>query len=1149
MLHPMAPAFLSAFYTRKARSSTIAYFLQDMLNKPSEEREAMQHLDALQKISAPVLSPTMLHREALVKKLNDTISGQAPTGAQRAPYCKLVVLCAPAGYGKTTLLADFAQQTDLACCWYFLDRNDTDKATFLKFLVLSMRRCFPDFGKEIDLLLSDAISADALHSEHARHLELFVDALIKAISHEITERFVLFLCNFHEINTSLGVTNLINRFLHKLPSPHVLVIESRAVPELDFASLFIHNAVVGFNQTHLQFTSTEIRDLAQLQGVTSLQEREAERLATLFDGWIAGILLGNRHILQHGDTFSAASQQNMHLHRQNLFAYLVNEVFSRDPEIYDFLKSVAILQKMTPELCDGLLATTHTARRLHYLEQQGLFVTHRSDGITMVYILHPILRELLCDELRRQTPERFVALHQHAMELWRASGVPDQAIYHALEASLDTHAARLILEVYKDFLAQGCIETLSRWLDALSPGVIANSPDLLLARANTYLLQGEHALASSLLSTASDLINKQPDGIYTDEVPLFTSYINLARSKVLFQTGEYTQAYQLCLQVVEQTTANEVDILIEAYLRLGVCLINLQGDFTSSIVYLQKALQLCGRNSEKRQTAELHDTLALVYGLIGNFSLAEHHLSRASGYWKHLQDKSGKINNLLNMGTIKQHQGEFAVAESLFQQAQMQARGVAYLRRQEAYALVNLSSLYLDQGPYDRALAITEEGLALAHQVNDRFLINWTLCNLANIYVLMGDADTAMLLLSEVHLENALKRCGGRENAWYDLTYGTVLLYQRRYQEAHTCLTGLEGRLQSSGLQRLLLQSMLRLAECLLLQGWKEEALDRMNALTTQLLRDDYEQLVRRELKLLPTLQEAIRTMSELRWLQTLLQSASPVSQEELGSLSSAPEAPISVISAPQLKILALGEPTIFIDEKPIMHWRVASAMELFFFLLESGHSLSKERIIAALWPERDDTCNQKLHTTVYHLRKLLGEVCLVSDGRGYRLDLSARYGKNVWHDVALFQQHSVKAKEALAARNDELGHAEFSAMTSLYRGDYVQSFYNDWCGFQRDTLKMSYLDAHHQLARIAWRREQFDESALHWQHMLAIDACLEDAHHGLMRCYLSQGKRGLALRQYRRCVEVLRREFGVKPGIAMQELFQHLTKPPLSKR
>lgn len=1116
----------------------------------------MHDTDTLKRISGPVLSPTILHREALVKKLNEVLVGEASPPAERAFQAaryKLVVICAPAGYGKTTLLADFAQHTSLPCCWYFLDSNDVDTTRFCASLVLSIRQRFPTFGKTLDPLLASAIAADVSRPSH-NHFEAVIDALASAIAADIPERFALFLCNYHEVNSNSSINSLVNQLLQKLPLQGVLVIESRAVPALNFATLLARDEIVGFDSSLLRFTPPEIRSLARLQGVAPLKELEAEQLTAVFGGWIAGILLGtrlNKVLLLHSraDLYTPTAMPDMQIDRQHIFAYLVKEVFSRNPDTYTFLQETAILQQMTPDVCDALLESTNAARRLHYVEQQGLFVTRTGDGSEAVYTCHPILRELLCDELRRQSPERFIALHERAIAVWKEAQEVEKAIYHAFEAKLDDTAAHLILEAYEHIFAQGRIETLSRWIDALPTTTTDRYPKLLLIRANVYLSLSEYTHVLPLLDRASEAITTCPSPLNADETPLFSATLSIARSEALFQAGNYEEASRLCQQVIEHIPADEVSLHAEAHMRLGACF-NVQGNYATGIVHLQKALQLWGRNSEQRQTAKLHNTLARTYGMMGNFALAEHHLSRAAKCWDRLQDGWGRVNNLLNMGMITYRQGDIPAAETHFQEALTIARGTIHFHRGEAYALVNLGALYQEQGLYDQSLAVTEDALALARTLEDRYLVNFTQCTLAMTYLLMGDAETAMFLVSEVQLNTVSDKGGGDERANRELARGTILLYQHQYEEAFTCLSELESYLRAIGLRWEQLCAMLRLTECQLTQGHTAEALRYIDDIATVIERNDYEHLVLQELRILPTLERAIKAMPELFRLRTLLSAETGEAEkvEEPRTHAARLTLTLGETRQPCIKILALGEPGILIDEKPITRWRMTRAMELLFLLLDSGRPLRKEQIISALWTETDDHTNQTLHSTIHYLRKSLGESAIASQSGTYRLNLASRYGEHVWYDVAMFQEHYARARHALENKQEKVAHAEMLAMVDLYRGDYVQSFYSDWCTFQRDKLRLAYIEARHQLALLTFRTEQFEESATHWQHMLAIDPCLENAHYGLMRCYLQQRKRSLALRQYQRCVDVLQNELGVEPGAMLQNLYQQIIKSSRDK-
>src|SRR5581483_10372010 len=157
------------------------------------------------KVTCPALPAVHLHRDGLVKRLHEAVySSIVDEGQHRTSY-KLVLIHAPAGYGKTTLLADFALQSNFPCCWYLLDQTDSDRITFLTTLLMSIRQRFPDFGRELDPLLTGTSSEHANEPDKVRYFETVVNALIAAIEHEINGPLALILCNYQEINDLSGV--------------------------------------------------------------------------------------------------------------------------------------------------------------------------------------------------------------------------------------------------------------------------------------------------------------------------------------------------------------------------------------------------------------------------------------------------------------------------------------------------------------------------------------------------------------------------------------------------------------------------------------------------------------------------------------------------------------------------------------------------------------------------------------------------------------------------------------------------------------------------------------------------------------------------------------------------------------------------------
>ena len=406
----------------------------------------------LKKINASPLPFTMVHRETLVRRLNEAIA------ENMVPPCKLILLQAPAGYGKTTLLTDFAHQSPIPCCWYLLSRSDSEPLIFLQTLLASLRQRFPSFGESFVPLLNGPTAASA----GSEYLRTILEALAEALAREIPERFALLLCGYHEVNEYDEVTSLIEYLVYHMPEQSILVLESREAPKLDFASLLAEQAMLGIGQDLLRFSSQEIGELVRVQGNQELSKEEAERLAVTFDGWITGLLmgtwLGGGEILQRDWSAPLPGQEHNPLgHAQMLSSYFVNEVFKRYQDMYAFLKEAVVLQEMHPTVCASLLGLTvnEVSQRLYTLEQHGLFVTHRGEGAELVYICHPVLRDLLYEELRLQAPERFAQLHQRAAELLSTEQSYKQVISHDETDQLASH-----LSLTKEGIEQGFVPLL-----------------------------------------------------------------------------------------------------------------------------------------------------------------------------------------------------------------------------------------------------------------------------------------------------------------------------------------------------------------------------------------------------------------------------------------------------------------------------------------------------------------------------------------------------------------------------------------------------------------------------------------------------------------------------------------------------------------
>jgi ATP/maltotriose-dependent transcriptional regulator MalT/DNA-binding SARP family transcriptional activator len=1066
-----------------------------------------------QKIVAPPVPPSILHREHLLwilgNALGASVDANAPTAYQ------LIILAAPAGYGKTTLLADTVSHFALTCCWYFLDSSDLDQSTFLKTLLASIRQRFPDFGGQVETLLAE--NAEPIPQQ-------VLDALCAALASDIPEQCILALCNYQEVNGDVSINEQVSYLLKHLPAHCRIVIESRAQPDLELAPLITGRKIFGLGCSSLHFSVQELQALAQVQGLPALGEEEAEKLATIFDGWITGLLLGSR--LGSAQFESAGTQRGnrtvsaLYANHHQLLSFIMTEVFRKETEVYHFLKDTSPLDELAPTFCDALLETTSAAAILERAERQGLFVVLIGETEEPVYICQPTIRELFREQLRRHESERYRILYQQVATLWYQRYEYEKALAYALDGQIYELAARIILEAALTLFNQGQSETVLQCLNRFPPRFIEENPPLLLLRANTYLRRGDFAQARVLLegNEAKAILGAPLPVTENIEQALTRAGFAIAYGKLLLHQGEHALALTHLQQALELLPIDERVLRIHAYQQLGICLILSGRPIQEGIVQFQLALRLCHPQVDARLAGELHHQLANAYEWTGNYTIAEHHRRRINAIQARLGQPQSVINNLTGIGLLKMRQGYVEEAEASFQHILRLTNRSPRFLSSEAYALLAFGEMELTRQRFQQALTHLEGALDLAHQLADRYLLNSILNKLSLAYLRMEDLHTAQHLLDQTVLR-ADETCS-YESISYTLMRGTILLAQEHYEQARPQLEEAVRLTDEIGIVWLHAQSLARLAACYLAQGLTEETRKILRQKRALYLKDDLDYSLQVELQAYPALRQL---------LQEAIEQDSPSGWK--------------IFSTERLSIYALGEPVVLIDTTPVTRWRMARAMELCFFLLENKQPLRKDQIIAALWPDADDPgrINQTFRSTIYYLRQAIGEACLVQRSGQYRLDLPAVYGQ-FWHDVAAFEEQQRLAKTALEDGDNEGAAQSFQKMINLYRGDYVEAFYSDWCIPRRQKLRASFIEAHHQLALIAWRREMWDESLQHWQHLLTLDPCLETAHYGIMRCYLRMGKRDLALRQYQRCSRELHEQLKIQPGPSLQKLYQRLT-------
>ena len=445
---------------------------------PEAARSAQDVLLAT-KLHVPRPQPGVVPRPRLAEQLDE--------GLGRG----LVLVCAPAGFGKTVLLADWAQRGPQRAAWLSLDAGDNDPARFWRHAIAALDRVRPGIGERVGPLLGPPApqSFDGL-----------VTALINELAQPGADEVRLVLDDYHAIGAQPVHTSLEFLLEHRPPGLD-LVLASRSDPPLSLARLRARGQLTELRAADLRFTAGEAAAL--LQQVASshvLPDAVVTALASRTEGWAAGLQLAALSLRGQPDVagFVAAFTGS---HRYVL-DYLAEEVLERQPApMRAFLLETSVLERLSGALCDAVTGGPGSQGLLEQIERDGLFLVPL-DEVRGWWRYHHLFADLLRARLEQQ-PGQAAKLHQRAAAWYEEHGLADDAIRHAAAAGEMLQAARLV-ERYFDtvYSLWGEGATIQRWLSALPHDVVWSRPRLLLALAQVTATSGHLDEVEPLLEAA-----------------------------------------------------------------------------------------------------------------------------------------------------------------------------------------------------------------------------------------------------------------------------------------------------------------------------------------------------------------------------------------------------------------------------------------------------------------------------------------------------------------------------------------------------------------------------------------------------------------------------------------------------------------------
>src|SRR5215472_3164727 len=467
------------------------------------------------KLHVPALRAGMVPRGELVGRL---------TGVGD---CKLVLVCAPAGWGKTSVLSQWHSAEPGAFAWVSLDPGDDDRVRFWSYVIGAVRTVVPEAGEAALAALPNAAGDLA-------------GAVLPPLLNELAaagRRLVLVLDDYHWVREA-SIHASVAYLLRHLPPNVQLAIATRADPPLPLGRLRAAGEVLEIRAAQLRFSDAEAQALLNDSLVLGLEPAEVALLRERTEGWPAGLRLAALSLRDSGDpkAFVAAFAGD----DRQIADYLHEVVAAQPRRLREFLLRTSILERLCGPACDAVTGRSDGIARLEEIQRANLFLVSL-DSRGQWFRYHQLFRDLLRLELARSEPGLVPELHRRACGWHRAQGDADQAIGHAAAAGDFAVACDLIARHWIPLANLDRDETIARWVDALPRESAEADARVCLARGWAALGIGAAQEMESWLR-AAERASRPGSSSSSDAITLVEGGAALLRQTSALMIGDVAEA-------------------------------------------------------------------------------------------------------------------------------------------------------------------------------------------------------------------------------------------------------------------------------------------------------------------------------------------------------------------------------------------------------------------------------------------------------------------------------------------------------------------------------------------------------------------------------------------------------------------------------
>ena len=645
------------------------------------------------KLHQPRLRSRLVSRSSLVERLQQ--------GMEHA----LTLVSAPAGFGKTTLLAQWLAASGTPVAWLSLEPEDNDHIRFLTYLVAALQTVDARLG---------TTALELLRSPQPPPLETVVALLTNDLLRSTAGDIILVLDDYHVI-TAEPIHRAMVFLLEHLPPQLHLVLASRADPPLPLARLRARGQLTEVRVAELRLSTAETETFLQEVMGLQLPSDAVAALERHTEGWVAGLQLAALSLQGRVDV-SAFLAGFTGSHRF-ILDYLSEEVLSRQPTpLQSFLLHSSILDRLTGSLCDAVTSQRGSQEMLESLERANLFLVSLDDERRW-YRYHRLFADVLRSHLQHTQPATVPELHHRASNWYRERGLVVEAVHHSLAAPDFESAADLIEEHAQTIAMAGQVELVLGWLNNLPDRLVCARPFLCIHHADLLLHTQQLEAAENRLQDAERCLTPQ---MLPDLTRTIRGCVADIRALIVRQYGDLSRYIALAQQSLDLLPESEELWRASAGMNAAHAYL-LSGDVTAAAERLVRAAIAHSLSSgdifQILAAGRLLGRLQMLQGQLKEASVTYEKAIQAAQNQEALRVLRGASVYSFSMGDLLREWNRLDDAEELLTDGmEFLAKEMHAPADEVTCGYVTLARLKQGRGEYSQGLATLEAFRQLARQ-------------------------------------------------------------------------------------------------------------------------------------------------------------------------------------------------------------------------------------------------------------------------------------------------------------------------------------------------------------------------------------------------------------------------------------------------